>query len=70
MGFKRPLQQNRDEYQDRYGNVLQLCVAHELDDEATVSVQAVGVYQGHSLCREHLVEWNLFGIYQISSKNG
>jgi hypothetical protein len=47
-----------------------LCVAHELDDEATVSVQAIGVYQGHSLCRECLVRWNLFGIHQISSKNG
>jgi len=49
----RPLQDLR-EYIDRQGTNLQLCVAHELDANAQYSVQAIVIYNGASLCREHL----------------
>lgn len=70
MGPKRALRPENDEWMSSTGQVIQLCVAHELDDEATESVRAIGVYEGFSLCREHLIQWNFFGIHQISSKNG
>jgi hypothetical protein len=42
------------EYQDPQGMNLQLCVMHELNPEEQYSVQAIVVYHGSSLCREHL----------------
>ena len=49
----RPLQDRR-EYVDPQGLNLQLCVDHELDSTDKYSVQAIVIYRGSSLCREHL----------------
>lgn len=50
----RPLQDLR-EYVNPQGINLQLCVLHELNLEGTYSVQAIGVFNGFSVCREHLI---------------
>jgi hypothetical protein len=48
-----------EENRDPQGRNIQLCVAHELDTSEQYSVQAIVVYKGMSLCREHLEFYNV-----------
>lgn len=53
QGSRRPLL-NLGEWVDPQGVNLTLCVAHECDPDEQYSVQAIVIFQGASLCREHL----------------
>jgi hypothetical protein len=54
---RRPLL-NDQEWCSPQGMNLSLCVAHELDPDEQYSVQAIVVFQGDSLCREHLEHYS------------
>lgn len=52
--MRKPLINNEDEWMAPTGQVLTMCVIHELDYRSTETRQALTVIAGFAVCREHM----------------